>query len=298
VVSVETGRQQMTVPEDPDVPKVTRITVFPIKSLDPLEREQARITDGGALEWDREYAILDRPADESYDPDTASALGNGAYINGKRTEAVHRLRSSFDPEAQTLTLRQQDGADSQTFDLNRRDELNGWLSDYFDQPVSLRRASAGGHPDHRRHGIGGPSVISTASLREIASWFNDLDTDDVRRRVRANIEIGGVPAFWEDRLYADHGEAVAFRIDDMELHGVEPCPRCIVPSRDPKYGDEHEAFRETFIRKRQETRPEWLDSDRFDHDFRLMVITSVPEREWGETIQIGDPIEIIGKHPY
>jgi uncharacterized protein YcbX len=284
--------------DDLNTPKISRLTVFPLKSLDPLEQRQVRISDGGVLKWDREYAIYNGPTEDPYNPDTASALGDGAYINGKRTAAIHRLRSSFDPEARMVTLRRQGETEAHTFDLDNPAKLNEWLSEYFGQPASVRRAPAGGHPDYRRHGISGPSVVSTATLQEVASWFDRLNTNEIRRRVRANIEIDGTPPFWEDRLYADQGEAVAFRVGDVQFNGVEPCERCIVPTRDPRSGNKHDGFRETFIRKRRETRPEWLDSTRFDHDFRLMVITDVPESEWGQTIQIGDSVEVFGTRPH
>lgn len=280
------------------MPELRRITTYPIKALDQFDRTKARITEGGTIEHDREYAILDRPADESYDPNTASASGTGDYINGKRTDAVHRLRSTFDPAARTLTLRVQGETNSQTFDLEDRTALNTWLTDYFDQSASIRQYTAGGHHDLHKHDISGPSVISTATLREVASWFPNIDLDSIRRRFRANLEISGVPPFWEDRLVADHGEAVAFRIGDVRFEGIEPCERCVVPSRDPDTGDEHTDFRQTFIRKRGETRPEWLDSDRFDHDFRLMTVTNIPESEWGKTLQTGDSVEIAETHSY
>lgn len=277
--------------------ELRRITTYPIKALDPYEKVEGQITEGGKIETDREYAILDRPADQSYNPDTASA-SSGDYVNAKRTDAVHQLRSTFDPEARTLTLRVQGETNSHTFDLEDRTELNAWLSDYFDCPASIRRDTTSGHHDYRRYGISGPSIISTATLREVASWFPNIDPDGVRRRFRPNLEIGNVPPFWEDRLFADHGEAVAFRIGTVRFEGIEPCERCVVPSRNPETGEEYDGFRQTFIRKRSETRPEWLNSDRFDHDFRLMVVTNIPKSEWGKTIQVGNSVEIIETHPY
>jgi uncharacterized protein YcbX len=276
--------------------ELNRITTYPVKALDPFERTEGQITEGGAIETDREYAILSRSSNEPYDPDTASASSGGDYVNAKQTKAVHRLRSTFDPKARTLTLRIQEQDDARTFDLGDRAELNAWLTDYFGHSSSLRRDTTSGHHDYRRYDISGPSVISTATLREVASWFSGIDIDSVRRRFRANLEIGGVPPFWEDRLFADHGETVAFRIGAVRFEGVEPCERCVVPSRDPDTGKEYDGFRETFMRKRKETRPEWLNSDRFDHDFRLMVITRIPKSEWGKTLHLGDSVEIVGTH--
>ena len=278
-------------------PVVRRLSVFPIKSLDASHPDTVEITSGGALSLDRTYAIVTRPSSEPYDPDEASPHGD--YINGKRTAAVHRLRSTFDPEAETVTLRVAGSTNAETFNIPSP-TLDAWLSEYFREPVSVRAEPVGGHPDHRHLGLTGPSVVSTATLREVASWFetDQIDTDSIRRRFRANIEVDGVPPFWEDRLYADHGEAVAFRIGDVRLNGVEPCERCVVPTRNPDTGRENDGFRERFIRKRRATRPDWLESDRFDHDFRLMVITDVPESERGRQIEVGDSAEVLETHQF
>lgn len=278
-------------------PTVRRLSVFPIKSLDAFHPDSVEITDGGTLALDRAYAIVARPAGEPYDPDEASPSGD--YMNGKRTAAVHRLRSTFDPESETVTLRIVGTSRTETFDIPSP-ELDAWLTEYFREPVSVRAEPIAGHPDHRYLGLTGPSVVSTGTLQEVASWFetDEIDTDSIRRRFRANIEIDGVPPFWEDRLYADHGEAVAFRVGGLTLNGVEPCERCVVPTRDPETGHETDGFRERFIQKRRETRPAWLESDRFDHYFRLMVITDVPRSERGGEIEVGDSVEIVGTRQF
>lgn len=273
--------------------ELRRITTYPVKSLDPHDVETAELGPAGALVGDREYAVVAKPADAPHDPETASVGGSGAYVNGKRTAAVHRLRSSFDPEGPTLTLRVYGEDERHEFDLSDEEELNEWLSGYFGEAVSVRREPVGGYPDDRE--AHGPTVVSTATLREVASWF-DVTVESARRRFRANLEVGGpdVPPFWEDRLFADEGEAVAFRVGDADLLGVNPCQRCVVPSRDPDTGEETPAFRERFLERRAATLPAWLDSDRFDHHFRLMVNTHVPESEVGVALSVGDPVEVLG----
>lgn len=279
-------------------PTLERIAVHPVKSLDPEYPERVELVERGALAGDREYAIVDAPPDQPHDRATASVGGTGDYMNGKRTDAVHRLRSSFDSETRTLELRvqgdEQSDEEAREFDVETDDhaDLNDWLSDYFGQPVSVRREPAGGYPDDDE--VPGPTIISTGTLREVASWFPEIGLDGARRRFRASLEIGGVPAFWEDRLYADRGEVVAFEIGDVRFEGVQPCARCVVPGRNPDTGDTTEGFRETFLKKREETLPEWADSDRLDHYYQLMVNTRVPESEWGEEIAVGDEIRILG----
>jgi uncharacterized protein len=255
-------------------PRLARISPFPIKSLDAFEPEHATITSTGPIEGDRRYAMVD---------------GEGEYVNGKRTPKVHRLRASYDdPDRVRLST---SGSNATEFDLTTdREELAERLSEHFGYPVELVRDD-GGMPDDTE--IPGPTVISTATVEEVASWF-DLSTESVRRRFRANLEIEGVPAFWEDRLFSDHGRVVEFSVGDVRLAGVNPCQRCVVPSRDPDTGEGLEDFRERFIENRRETLPEWTDSDRFDHPFRLMVNTRVAQGGEGK-VEVGDPVEILGE---
>ncbi|WP_128476483.1 MOSC domain-containing protein [Halorussus pelagicus] len=276
-------------------PTLKRIAVNPVKSLDPEPRERVRLAERGALAGDREYAIVDAPADRPHDPQSASVAGDGDYVNGKQTDAVHRLRSSVDPDEGTLTLRVQGDDETHRFELDERADLNDWLSDYFGRPVSVRREPAGGYPDDRE--ASGPTVVSTATLREVASWFSEMDLSGARRRFRASLEIGGVAPFWEDRLYGDRGEVVAFEIGGVRFEGVRPCSRCVVPARDPDTGEATEGFRETFLEKREATLPAWADSDRLDHYYQLMVNTRVPESEWGEEIAVGDEVRVVGTRP-
>jgi uncharacterized protein YcbX len=137
----------------------------------------------------------------------------------------------------------------------------------------------------------GPSVISTATIETVADWFDDLTVDSVRRRLRANVEVGGVPAFWEDRFVGEG--ASAFRAGDVRIEGVTPCGRCIVPERDPDTGEHLSSFRTRFLERRQETFPEWADRDAFDHFYSLMLIARVPEADRGRTIAVGDEVRVL-----
>ena len=272
-------------------PYLARITVYPVKSLDGLDRERVGFS-GSALEHDREYALVD---------------DDGEYVNGKRERAVHRLESTFDPERRTLWLSAPDRVEG-TFTLpgNRsddtpaattadHDELAAWLSDYFGYPVRLRRDAAGGFPDDTA--APGPTVVSTATIREVASWFPSITAEGMRRRLRANLEIGGVPAFWEDRLFADRDHVVAFDIGDLSFEGVNPCQRCVVPTRDPDTGEEIPGFRERFIEKRRETMPSWSGGDWFDHHFRLMVNTRLDGDPGGRELAVGDSVSVGERRP-
>jgi uncharacterized protein YcbX len=258
---------------------LARIHVYPIKSLDPTERDCAAIVENGGLTGDREYAMVD---------------ADGDYVNGKRTAAVHRIRADFD--GRLVTVGRTGDPERRSFHLDDdRDALEAWLSAQVDPEVSLVREERGGFPDDTT--LSGPTVIATATIEEVASWFDGIDADEMRLRLRPNLEIGGVEPFWEDRLYAADDRCVAFEIGDVTLLGANPCQRCVVPSRNPSTGEETDGFTTTFVERREETLPEFAERSRFDHYFRLMVNTAVERSEWGNELAVGDDIEVLGERP-
>ena len=271
-------------PTDGPTAVVRRLTTFPVKSLDGCDRESVELVENGGLDGDREFALFD---------------SNGDYVNGKRERAVHRIRADFDPATRRLRLAVPDR--EAAFDVD--DDwaaMTAFLSEFFGYEVSLDQNRAGGFPDDTE--ASGPTVVSTATLRETASWFDGITVDGMRRRLRANVELGArgdseLPPFWEDRLFDRRGRVVEFSVGSVRFAGVNPCQRCVVPSRDPDTGDEYDGFRETFVRRRAETKPDWAESDWFDHDFRLMVNTRVPESSWGETLAVGDEVRVGASRP-
>jgi uncharacterized protein YcbX len=164
--------------------------------------------------------------------------------------------------------------------------LEDWVSAWLEQPVMLTQNFDGGFPDDML--APGPTLISTATLEVVASWYPDVTVEEARRRFRANLEISGVPAFWEDRLFSGPGEAVPFHIGEIIFHGVNPCQRCIVPTRDSFSAEASSEFSQIFRANREATLPSWADRSRFNHFYRLAVNTCVPLAGEGKKVRIGD----------
>ncbi len=250
------------------------IRIYPIKSLDPVALTEAAILPSGALTHDREFALRD---------------SEGRYVNAKRHAQIHQLRMAWEPERNAVCLRPEGANRSFSFSLTEdRAALEDWLSRFFDQPIMLARNLDSGFPDDLA--APGPTVISTATLEEVASWYPGLSVGETRTRFRANLEIGGVPAFWEDRLYGEVGEAVPFQIGEVRIEGVNPCQRCIVPTRDSQTSELWPDFALTFRAKREETLPTWANRSRFNHFYRLAVNTIVPASEGGKILRVGDAV--------
>ncbi|MEH2041297.1 MAG: MOSC N-terminal beta barrel domain-containing protein [Nostoc sp.] len=257
-------------------PYLAKILLYPVKSLDGVEVENARVLASGALQYDREFAIFDE---------------QGRFVNGKRHAKIHLIRAQFSLLNRTISLQIPDRNLQQIFHLDEeRQGLEATLSDYFEFAVTLGQNSLMGFPDDT-HSLG-PTVISTATLAEVASWFPGLSVDEMRRRMRANIEIDGVPAFWEDRLFSEQGDLVSFRVGDVDFFGVNPCQRCIVPTRNSYLGEAYPNFQKIFTTQRQATLPNWVASSPFNHFYRLSINTQLPPSSAGKILQIGDKIDI------
>lgn len=253
------------------MPRLARISIFPIKSLDGVTVSEAQILSSGALKGDREFAIIDRA---------------GKFVNGKRNAKVHLLRSTFDLDARTVTIWVQGQANRQIFDLDGdRHAMSDWFSNFFAQPVKLVQNLEMGFPDDTDSP--GPTIISTATLTTVASWFPQLSYEQAQQRFRTNLEVGEVSPFWEDRLFTSAESSVTFRVGDVQMEGINPCQRCVVPTRDPETGEVDHDFQKLFVQKRQETLPDWVERSRFNHFYRLAINTRIPVSEAGKVLAIG-----------
>ena len=282
-------------------PRIVRISLFPIKSLDSIEVNQTTLLSSGALLYDRQFAIVDE---------------KGRFVNGKRNPKVHLLRSLYSLEKKTVSFQTPDAKDAEVFQLDSNEKsmdtrpsgamdtgpfwamdtrpfwaIAIYLSNFFGFPVQLQENLVTGFPDDTESP--GPTIISTATLREISSWFSGISLDEMRRRLRANIEIdGNIPPFWEDRLFSTVGNSVSFTLGNVNFLGVNPCQRCVVPTRDSFTGEPYPDFQKIFLMKRKQTLPTWANTSWFNHFYRLSINTRLGLPEVGKTLQVGDELRL------
>lgn len=254
------------------MPTLDRITIYPVKSFDGVDVPEAVVLPSGAIEHDRRWQLTDL---------------DGRVLNAKRSPVFHAIRAEFDLAARLVTLaidplaltaraipsvERLASLAADTFPLvPGPDGPCGWLSEAFATTVLLLERADGGFPDDRE--APGPTLVSTASLEEVARWFG-LDLAECRRRFRANLEVGGCDAFWEDTLasparpnvpslfdlsadlpadpYADlpPPEPREFTIGAARFRATNVCRRCVVPSRDSRTGAVTEHFRDVFELRR------------------------------------------------
>ncbi|MEZ0300244.1 MAG: MOSC domain-containing protein [Candidatus Methylacidiphilales bacterium] len=276
---------------------LARILLYPIKSLDPVDVQEAVITEGGTLRYDREWAIYD---------------AKGKVFNAKRDARLHLIRALYQGDggsygAINAVRLSAPGQAETTMSLVDSQAIAGWLSSFLNEPVELRRDTLTGFPDDLE--ASGPTIVSCASLRAMTEWFPPLPEDpyapglgfgegEARRRFRTNLELDGdgLPAFWEDRLFGNAGEEVAFRIGAVDFRGRNPCQRCAVPGRDSQTGELTPRFTKVFSDQRRATLPEWANKARFNHFYRFAVNTLVCPGQEGSVLRRGDEL-MISTHP-
>ncbi|MCA9038987.1 MAG: MOSC N-terminal beta barrel domain-containing protein [Planctomycetaceae bacterium] len=247
------------------MPYLSRIAIYPVKSLNPVYVDEVNVLPSGALENDRRWALVDE---------------EGKFVNGKREPKIHQLHMEY-RDSDSFIFHSPIG--EYHFDLDEIyedpefsdhywQEVKSYLAKFFGYPVTLRSYPAKGLPDDPE--LGGPTLVSKASLETVSEWFGGLPYEETWLRFRANLEIEDAPPFWEDQLFtADPQQGVLFQIGRVPFLGMNPCARCVVPTRDPHTGETIEGFAKTFRTQREQSRPEWAEERRFDHYFRLALNT-------------------------
>jgi uncharacterized protein len=285
-------------------PRLANIRLHPIKALDPVSVNEARIGPNGGLELDRVWALYS---------------ADGRWVNAKRTAAMHFIRAAYAPEISSVTLTVPGdirNIPAMTFAFpGDADGAAEWFSMYFEQAIQVRYTREG-FPDD---GLApGPTIVSTSSLKAVCDWFPGMTLDEARRRFRTTLEIDAagppetnraefpssahhpgsstvatdpLPPFWEDQLFTDSETSVVrFRIGDVALEGSNPCARCPVPARDSQTGITNDGFQKRFTELRRDQLPPWAPAKRFDHFYRLATNTRVPSTECGKLLRVGDPL--------
>jgi len=256
-------------------PKLRRITVYPIKSLASVALSEVAVLPGGALAGDRRFALID---------------AEGRFVNGKRTAAIHRICAEFNMRKMTVRLGGNEDAAMEFSLIHDQRELGRWFSDALGVVCVFAENAATGFPDDTA--APGPTLISTATLAAVASWFPGLTLDEARRRFRANLEIDEVPPFWEDRLVGPTGSDVPFQIGGVRWLGAAACQRCAVPTRASDTGQATPRFQNTFSARRRESLPPWAPAARFDHFYRLAVNTRLAEGQLPAMLRVGDALRL------
>jgi uncharacterized protein YcbX len=258
-----------------NAPIVSKIFIYPFKSLDPVELTQAEIGIH-SLKHDRSFALMG---------------ADGHYVNSKRTGRINQLKANFDLNKGLIYLSPRTQEKVEAFELRiDNKELTEYFEDFFELKLSLVQSNKGELQDVPY--TSSATVISTATYESLLQDFPSHTIEDFRLRFRANIELEGVEAFWEERLFHSPGTGIQFSMGDVHMMGISPRDRCNVPPRNPLTGETDKTFVKRMIASREKTLPTFSNLNAFGNMYQLSVDTYLPPTEVGKKIRIGDPIRI------
>lgn len=227
-----------------------------------------------------------------HDREFAMLGSDGRFVNGKRTGRVNQLAATYDLNNYQVNFTERGADNMESFNLLEENEkISAYLSDFFQLEVAFLHNKEGRLLDVPDRSC--VTILSEASLSYLSAEMHHEDIEDMRLRFRANIEISGVPAFWEERLARLSREPVQCRIGDVSIAGNSLRARCNVPPKDPLTGELDKKFVAAMLRAREKNIPDWSCVGELDSLYYLSVDCSLPASEKGKRINIGDELVII-----
>lgn len=259
-------------------PRVSRIRIYPIKALDPVELQEAEVGTH-SLRYDREMAMI---------------TSDQRYMNSKRTGRVNELKATYDLANYLVHLMPRAGGPAESFHMmNDRNKLELYLANFFGEPVSLRHSTRGEFMDIPT--ASSVTIVSEASLMSLQQEFSDHSLEDIRLRFRSSIELTGVDPFWEETLVGEPGVGMRIQIGEVEMITVSPRARCNVPPRDPLTGVTDKAFVRRMMKRRAATLPDNSHLPTYGNLYHLTINTYIPETQKGKWLRVGDAVNVLGE---
>ena len=203
---------------------------FPVKGLTAEALETAEVAAGGAIPWDRAFALAQ--GDAPFDPAAPAWLMKDNFMCLKRNAAIALLRSHFEPRSGVLTVRAPDGraVSENALTAAGRERIGAFLTDYLGPEArgTPRFHHVPGHvfADQRLPVV---SLISLASLRD---YEGRVGARRHRRRFRANVWFSGA-APWAENEWVGR----QLQLGGATLRILKRIARCPATEVNPQTGE-------------------------------------------------------------
>lgn len=252
--------------------RVGSLWIYPIKSLDGARVDSAGFTRSGSLFNDRRFCLMD---------------ANGRLINGKRTPAIHRIRSVFHFESMQVSMRTDADVEVTCFNLEAGNRfLEEYLGQQLSQKVVIKEDDCSGFLDDPE--TASVTLASQATLQRVANWFGWQDPSEALNRFRPNVVIDGIKAFAEDQLAAQPDAGMEFQLGEVTFNARRLCTRCVVPTRNPTNGEATRFLQSDFVRSRVEESLGSKINVAYGHAY-LLSVCCIPSGDFnGKQLKVGD----------
>lgn len=181
--------------------RIERLYRYPVKGLTAEALDSADLLPGGALPWDRAFALAH--GDAPFDPDAPRFLPKSNFMCLLRHAGIAGLRAAFDPHGPALSIQAPDGSGivADPLDPAGRERIGAYLTAFLG-------AEARGTP--RFHHVPGhvfsdqrSPVVSFINLRTLAAFEADAGAERDAMRFRANVYFTGA-APWTEFGWVGH----------------------------------------------------------------------------------------------
>ncbi len=203
---------------------------YPVKGLTAEALEEAALEPGGAIPWDRAFALAQ--GDSGFAPADPRWLPKTHFMCLMKNATIARLRACFNPRTGELLLRAPDGTACVADALSQagRERIAAFLTGFLGPEArgAPRFHHVPGHVfgDQRR------PVVSFINLASLADYERRAGAARERMRFRANVYFRGAPA-WSELDWV----GTELQAGSVRLSVVKRTARCPATQVNPATGE-------------------------------------------------------------
>jgi MOSC domain-containing protein len=204
---------------------------YPVKGLSPQALARTPLSVGQTIPADRLYAIENGPS--GFNPDAPSYLPKQRFLMLMRNERLASLRTEFDEESHTLTIRWEN-RDAARADLRTREgrlAIEAFIRRFMPKELYGPPKVLIGKDGHSFSDVA-RKVVSIINLATVAAVENAAGAPVNPLRFRGNLYVAGWPAWHEFDLV---GSVLAVG-KTAQLKIVKRIQRCAATDVDPDTG--------------------------------------------------------------
>ncbi len=210
--------------------RVERLYRYPVKGLSAEALEEVRVEAGGAIPWDRAFALAQ--GDAPFDPAQPQWLPKTNFMCLRQNARIALLKSSFDARHGRLTILAPGGGGIEENALwpEGRARIGAWLAAYLGEEA--RGTPRFHHVPGHVFGDQRLPVVSLINQASAADFERRVEARRHRRRFRANIWFSGAPA-WSEMEWVGRDLAVG----SARLRVATRITRCPATQVNPDTGE-------------------------------------------------------------
>ncbi len=192
---------------------------FPVKGLSAEALETAEVQAGGAIPWDRAFALAQ--GDSGFEPSRPEWRPKQNFMCLKENARIARLRALFEPRSGRLSLTTPDGGGVTANALSEagRHELGAFLTGFMGEEA--RGTPRFHHVQGHVFGDSRIPVVSLIGLPSVRDFESRVGARRHRRRFRANVWFSGAAPFAEFEWVGRQ-----IQLGGATLRVIKRIPRC------------------------------------------------------------------------